>query len=80
MHLVDLTSSQEPQKPATPASFITSPSSDRGFEAMKSHLASKGVEFRTVAVPGNRLWQIFVRDPNGVMVELNYDAAAEPAG
>ena len=79
VHLVDLTSSQEPQKPNSGVvhhvAFVS-----RGFDAMKAHLAAKGVEFHTVAVPGNRLWQIFVRDPNGVMVELNYDAAAEPAG
>jgi hypothetical protein len=30
-------------------------------------------------VPGGRLWQIFVRDPNGLLIELNYDAAAEKA-
>jgi hypothetical protein len=28
-------------------------------------------------VPGGALWQIFVRDPNGVLVELNYDTAQE---
>jgi len=26
-------------------------------------------------VPGGDLWQIFVDDPNGVMIELNYEAA-----
>ena len=78
VHLVDLTPSQEPQKPDSGVvhhvAFVS-----RGFDAMKTHLVAKGVEFRAVAVPGNRLWQIFVRDPNGVMVELNYDAAAERA-
>jgi len=28
-------------------------------------------------VPGGDLWQIFVNDPNGVMIELNYEAAKE---
>jgi hypothetical protein len=28
-------------------------------------------------VPGGDLWQIFVDDPNGVMIELNYEAAKE---
>jgi len=27
--------------------------------------------------PGGALWQIFVHDPNGVMIELNYDTAQE---
>jgi hypothetical protein len=44
---------------------------------MKQHLESKGFAFRAREVPGGALWQIFVSDPNGVMIELNYDAAAE---
>ena len=28
-------------------------------------------------VPGGELWQIFIRDPNGVMIELNYEATKE---
>jgi hypothetical protein len=31
-------------------------------------------------VPGGDLWQIFVNDPNGVMIELNYEAAKEQDG
>jgi catechol 2,3-dioxygenase-like lactoylglutathione lyase family enzyme len=76
VHLVDLRPGEEPQKPDSGVvhhvAFVS-----RGFAAMKAHLVGKGIEFRTVEVPGNRLWQIFVRDPNGVVVELNYDAAAE---
>jgi len=26
------------------------------------------------------LWQLFVLDPSGVLVELNYDATKEPRG
>jgi hypothetical protein len=44
---------------------------------MTRHLTSKAVEFDTRQVPGGALWQIFVRDPNGVMIELNYEAANE---
>jgi hypothetical protein len=28
-------------------------------------------------VPGVAVWQIFVTDPNGVMLELNYEMANE---
>ena len=49
----------------------------RGFLEMKRRLTGKGVEFDTREVPGGALWQIFVRDPNGVMVELNYETAKE---
>ena len=31
-------------------------------------------------VPGGDLWQIFVNDPNGAMIELNYEAAREQGG
>jgi catechol 2,3-dioxygenase-like lactoylglutathione lyase family enzyme len=79
VHLVDLTPSDEPQKPDSGVvhhvAFVS-----RGYAAMKQHLTAKAIEFRAVAVPGNKLWQIFVRDPNGVVVELNYDAAKEAGG
>jgi hypothetical protein len=35
------------------------------------------MKFDSRQVPGGDLWQIFVHDPNGVMIELNYEAAAE---
>jgi hypothetical protein len=44
---------------------------------MKQRLTSKGMKFDSRQVPGGDLWQIFVHDPNGVMIELNYEAAAE---
>jgi catechol 2,3-dioxygenase-like lactoylglutathione lyase family enzyme len=76
VHLVDLTPGSEPQKADSGVvhhvAFVS-----RGFDAMKKHLSSTGVEFRTVSVPGNKLWQIFIGDPNGVVVELNYDAERE---
>ena len=34
----------------------------RGFEAMKRHLAEKGVAFRVNQVPNSRRWQIFLDD------------------
>ena len=36
--------------------------------------------FDSRQVPGGDLWQIFVNDPNGVMIELNYEAAKEQGG
>ena len=44
---------------------------------MKQRLQSKGMAFDPRQVPGGDLWQIFVDDPNGVMIELNYEAAKE---
>jgi len=51
--------------------------SSRGFEAMKQHLAGKGVAYRTNQVPSSTRWQIFVRDPNNVEIELNFEAKNE---
>jgi hypothetical protein len=44
---------------------------------MKQRLESKGMQYDSRQVPGGDLWQIFVNDPNGVMIELNYEAAKE---
>jgi hypothetical protein len=53
--------------------------SSRGFEAMKQHLAGKGVPYRVNQVPNTTRWQIFVRDPNNVEIELNFEAKNEVA-
>jgi hypothetical protein len=44
---------------------------------MRDRLKSKGMPFDARQVPGGELWQIFVNDPNGVMIELNYESAKE---
>lgn len=36
------------------------------------HLESKGVQFRPRYLADSKLFQLFVRDPDGVMVELNF--------
>jgi catechol 2,3-dioxygenase-like lactoylglutathione lyase family enzyme len=44
------------------------------FEAMRAKLAAAGLRFRERIVPGGALKQLFVPDPEGVMVELNFEA------
>lgn len=44
------------------------------FEGMKERLRAAGLSFRERAVPGSTLRQLFVPDPEGVMVELNFYA------
>ena len=51
----------------------------RGFEAMKQHLSGKHVPFRVNLVPNSTRCQIFLRDPNNVEIELNYDTKNESA-
>ncbi len=76
VHLVDISATDEPQKPDSGVvhhvAFVS-----RGFAGMKQRLHSKGMDYEARQVPGGELWQIFVRDPNGVMIELNYEAARE---
>ncbi len=78
VHLVDISPTDEAQKPDSGVvhhvAFVS-----HGFDGMKQRLAAKGVEFEARQVPGGELWQIFIRDPNGVMIELNYEAAKEKA-
>ena len=79
VHLVDIAATSEPQKPDSGVVHHVAFAS-RGFEGMKQRLKSKGMQFEARQVPGGDLWQIFVNDPNGVMIELNYEAAKEQAG
>ena len=76
VHLVDISATSEPQKPDSGVvhhvAFVS-----RGFDGMAKRLKSKGMPFEARQVPGGDLWQIFVNDPNGVMIELNYEAAKE---
>lgn len=76
VHLVDISKTEEPQKPDSGVvhhvAFIS-----RGFAGMQQRLESKGFKYDSRQVPGGELWQIFVDDPNGVMIELNYEAAKE---
>jgi catechol 2,3-dioxygenase-like lactoylglutathione lyase family enzyme len=51
-----------------------------GFDAMRQTLVDKSCEWRQSNVPDFRLWQLFVLDPSGVVIELNYEADSEPAG
>jgi catechol 2,3-dioxygenase-like lactoylglutathione lyase family enzyme len=76
VHLVDISPTDEPQKPDSGVvhhvAFVS-----QGFHGMKQRLQSKDIEFEAREVPGGDLWQIFIRDPNGVLIELNYETAKE---
>ena len=42
------------------------------FEAMRDRLNQVGQAFRERVVPGGKLKQLFVPDPEGVLVEINF--------
>jgi catechol 2,3-dioxygenase-like lactoylglutathione lyase family enzyme len=76
VHLVDISPTAEPQKPDSGVvhhvAFVSN-----GFRDMKQRLQGKGVAFEAREVPGGDLWQIFITDPNGELIELNYETAKE---
>ena len=78
LHLNDI-SSTDRQQPADSGVIDHVAFGSRGFEAIKQHLTGKGVSFRVNQVPNSRRWQIFLTDPNNVMIELNFDVANERA-
>lgn len=50
-----------------------------GLEGMLAHLKNEGVAVRERTVPSIGLHQIFLDDPNGIVIELNYPAAEKQA-
>jgi catechol 2,3-dioxygenase-like lactoylglutathione lyase family enzyme len=78
LHLNDI-SPTDKQQPADSGVIDHIAFSSRGFEAMKQHLAQKAVSFRVNVVPNGSRRQIFLTDPNNVLIELNYDVGKEQA-
>ncbi len=50
-----------------------------GLAEMINRLDSLGIEARRRTVPDQGLKQLFIRDPNGVTIELNYPASEAEA-
>jgi hypothetical protein len=76
LHLNDISPTDKPQQPDSGVIDHIAFGS-RGFEALKQHLTRKGVQFRINVVPNSTRRQIFVTDPNNVLIELNFDVAKE---
>lgn len=47
----------------------------KGLKETMAHLRGHGVQFNERRANGQALYQLFLYDPNGVKVELNFDAA-----
>ena len=78
LHLNDISATDKPQR-ADSGVIDHVAFGSRGFEAMKQHLKGQGVPFRINEVPNSTRRQIFLRDPNNVEIELNYDTKNEIA-
>ena len=46
-----------------------------GLRDMMEHLRREKIEFRQRRANGQALFQLFFHDPNGIKIELNFDAA-----
>lgn len=49
----------------------------KDYRTVRSKLEAHSLTWEGGAVPGGKQWLIFVYDPNGVMLELSFDAAVE---
>jgi catechol 2,3-dioxygenase-like lactoylglutathione lyase family enzyme len=78
LHINDISGTDREQRPDSGVIDHVAFGS-RGFEAMKKHLAGKGIQHRVNQVPNSTRCQIFLRDPNNVEIELNYYTKNEPA-
>lgn len=76
LHLIDISKTDEVAATET-GSIDHIAFAAQGFERFKQDLSGAGYAFEERVVPGGRLWQLFVRDPNGVLCELNFEAAKE---
>ena len=49
----------------------------KGWDECLERVKKLGYDWRAAIVPGTSLWQIFVHDPSGVMMELTFEGKAE---
>ena len=52
----------------------------KGFDEIKKRVNDLGYDWRQTSIPDAGLWQLFVVDPSGVIVELNFPIKDEPPG
>jgi len=73
LHLVGSKRAGPPAGPAAGASFEHIALRFRGLPAIRAALAERGMPFTEAPLPGMPVHQIFVTDPFGLRVELNFD-------
>jgi catechol 2,3-dioxygenase-like lactoylglutathione lyase family enzyme len=73
VHLVDLAEGKLPSDQAALDHFALRIDD---YDAAIARLQAAGIKHRAVAVPDTPIRQVFLRDPNGVNIELNYREVA----
>ncbi len=51
-----------------------------GYDEMRKRFETAGLAYRENDIGPFGIWQLFVKDPDGVTIELNFRAADEPSG
>ena len=69
MHLVGIDAERRPSAEAALDHFAFAA---HGYDETMVRLTERGIPFAAVGVPGSTIRQLFIRDPNGVNVELNF--------
>ena len=49
-----------------------------GIEDFRDKFRNNKIEWKEFEIPGADVWQLFVYDPSGVLIELAFDATREP--
>lgn len=75
VHLVDLAEGKLPSDKAALDHFALRIDD---YDAAIARLEAAGIKHRAVAIPDTPIRQVFLRDPNGVNIELNYREVAAP--
>jgi catechol 2,3-dioxygenase-like lactoylglutathione lyase family enzyme len=70
--LVHLIGTADQEKPADTGRLDHIAFDAKDIAQMRAHLTARGVAFTERQVPGTDLRQLFVHDPNGIRIELNY--------
>lgn len=48
-----------------------------GYHEFRERFRAFGLDWREFLIPGTDLWQLFVYDPSGVLLELTFDGRSE---
>lgn len=51
-----------------------------GFDELKNAVVASGYSWRQAEIAEASLWQLFIKDPNGITIELNFDSRTEAPG
>ena len=51
-----------------------------GIEDFRDSFSKHKVDWKEFEIPDANIWQLFVYDPSGVLIELAFEAAGEPEG